>query len=430
MPGFSELIGSLEKTRDYFRDFFVYGFKTNEEFTQRSKRTYEDEKRRAELLLKDHIVSNKAFDSPQKKVVAVPVDSSNILENPFYGIYFVKSFTDNDIKLHFAILDILGGGERLTAKEMTDRIYSGYSEHLWRSGDAVGEGAVRGKLNEYADEGLLMTEKEKNRLRYYIGGETVKDFLSRFEGLTDAVKFFSETQEFGIVGNIMLKAAGLKNDLFYMKHSYIIHTLEDEVISVIAEAVENRSPVTFVSEGSGKAPKNGDKQTVCEVIPFMILVSAQTGRRYLMSYDEKKRRFLSYRLDQMKKVRAAGRTVGNYDELLKKARKALGKTFGVSFGSGQTRGIKPVRVKLFADEVNESYIVDRIMREKRCGTVERTDVNEYTLTFDIFDPGEILGWLKTFIGRIISIEGGTEEARERLLSDVRRMKEMYGGEKG
>lgn len=41
MSEFKELIKSFPKTREYVRDFFVYGFKTREEFKEKSPRTYE-----------------------------------------------------------------------------------------------------------------------------------------------------------------------------------------------------------------------------------------------------------------------------------------------------------------------------------------------------------------------------------------------------
>ncbi|MCR5122912.1 MAG: WYL domain-containing protein [Ruminococcus sp.] len=426
MAVFKELIGSLEKTRTYFRDFFVYGFKTDEDFSQKSKRTYEDEKRRAELLLKDHITSVKAPDSSFKKIVCVPVDSGDILENPFYGIYYAKSFTDNDIKLHFAILDILSGGESLDTKEITERISLKYSASLWGC-NFIEESTVRIKLNEYVGEGLLISEKRNKKVYYKLTPHTVDGLFERFEGLDDAVKFFSETQEFGVVGNFLLKDASLKNDLFYMKHSYIIHTLEDEVLAYIAEAVEKKSAVTFESTGNRKTSCGEPKTMKHTAIPFMILVSAQTGRRYLLWYDEKLKRFTTSRLDQMKKVKLEKDVADSYDELAAAARKSLEKVFGVNFGLQETTTARPVRIKIFADEKTESYIIERIMREKRCGTVERTAENEYTLTFDILNSYELLGWLKTFTGRIISFEGGNQGAADKLCDDIRRMYEMYGG---
>ncbi len=39
---YSELIKSFEKIRDYMRDFLVYGFRSREDFTRESARSYDD----------------------------------------------------------------------------------------------------------------------------------------------------------------------------------------------------------------------------------------------------------------------------------------------------------------------------------------------------------------------------------------------------
>ena len=48
MSEFQELVKSFPKTREYVRDFFVYGFKTRNEFKGKSPRTYDNERRRLE----------------------------------------------------------------------------------------------------------------------------------------------------------------------------------------------------------------------------------------------------------------------------------------------------------------------------------------------------------------------------------------------
>ena len=53
MSGFSELIKNFGRTRDYVRDFFIYGFKVRGDFSRKSSRTYDDERRRIESWLGD-----------------------------------------------------------------------------------------------------------------------------------------------------------------------------------------------------------------------------------------------------------------------------------------------------------------------------------------------------------------------------------------
>ena len=48
MAVYSELIKNFEKIREYVRDFYIFGFHTRESFDAKSKRTYDNEKRRIE----------------------------------------------------------------------------------------------------------------------------------------------------------------------------------------------------------------------------------------------------------------------------------------------------------------------------------------------------------------------------------------------
>ena len=59
--------------------------------------------------------------------------------------------------------------------------------------------------------------------------------------------------------------------------------------------------------------------------------------------------------------------------------------------------------------------------------LEKVGDGLYTLTADVFDPNEIMHWAKTFIGRIVSIDGGTQKVRVRFYRDISRMYRMYGG---
>ena len=52
---YSELIKNFERIRDYMREFYVYGFKSRDEFTKKSARSYDDERRREEWCNREHI---------------------------------------------------------------------------------------------------------------------------------------------------------------------------------------------------------------------------------------------------------------------------------------------------------------------------------------------------------------------------------------
>ena len=55
MSSYSELIKNFERIRAYMREFYVYGFKSRDGYNQKSARSYDDERRRIESWLGDHM---------------------------------------------------------------------------------------------------------------------------------------------------------------------------------------------------------------------------------------------------------------------------------------------------------------------------------------------------------------------------------------
>lgn len=418
MAGFSELIKNFDKTRDYVRDFFIYGCKVRSDFDRKSIRTYGDEKRRVESWMGDYM---RYDDSVHGRSVSISVDSGHIPENPLYNAYYSKSFTDNDIRLHFFLTDILQDGQSRTLKELVDSLNTEYEQ-------LFDEQTVRNKLREYVDEGIIIAEKHGKTLYYSLSRDKADDFVREYTGLDDALKFFSETQHFGIIGNSILKMLGLLNDIFFIKHNYIIHTLEDILIPEILTAINEKRCVSFMALSDKRKREGDDLGTENKVIPMKILVSVQTGRRYLAAYIPSYKRFSAFRLDNMKTVKI-GECYENYDALKAKFERNMSRCFGVSFGMRKETGtVTPMKITFYVDEEKEPFIIDRLEREKRCCTLEHTGEHLYTLTADVFDPNEIMHWAKTFIGRIVRIEGGADTVRIRFYEDMRRMNRIYGGD--
>lgn len=70
---YSELIKNFEKVRAYMREFYVFGFKSRAEYDAKSARSYDDERRRIESWLGDHMRFTK---TPEGKNVFLSVNSS------------------------------------------------------------------------------------------------------------------------------------------------------------------------------------------------------------------------------------------------------------------------------------------------------------------------------------------------------------------
>ena len=156
---YTELIKNFSRIRDYMREFYVYGFKYRDEYTKKSSRSYDDEKRRMESLLGDHM---RFRYTPDGKVVFLSIDSRVTHHNPLYKAWKAKSFTDGDITLHFILMDILtDSGDGITLSDILDRIYGTLPD----TSKSFDESTVRKKLKEYVSEGIVRAEKPTTATR-------------------------------------------------------------------------------------------------------------------------------------------------------------------------------------------------------------------------------------------------------------------------
>lgn len=403
---FTELVKTFDKVRDYMRDFYVYGFKVRKDFTQKSKRTYDNEKRRIESYLSKYIIWDY---SKNGKAVFISIDSSKINSNPLYLAWRAKSFTDNDIVLHFYLIDILQDKQNINIEQLTDILCE-------RSLIIFDVQTVRNKCKEYVKLGLFSVYKDGKKSIYNLNLENVENLT---ESTTDAIMLFQEILPFGMLGNTILEDANKINDLFSFKHHYIVHTLEDEILLQILNAISSKKEVQLTNT------KTGQSNTI-KGIPICIFVSLQTGRRYVCVYINERNNFINYRLDNIKSIKTYD-VVKDYEIINDMLKRKLNKCFGVSFGNSEN--IEEFSMKIQIDEQREHYVLERLKRECRNGTIEKLGDNIFLYKINVFDSNELLAWVKTFTGRIIEVNCTKDFVARKVYKDIYRMKNMYNSKK-
>ena len=405
---YSELIKSFEKIRSYMREFYVYGFKSREEYTKKSARSYDDERRRIESWLGGYMAFRRTSEG---KNVFISVDNRSVTFNPLHNAWKAKSFTDKDIVLHFCILDLLAGGTARSVGEIAD----GVAELLSHTDIPfeIDESTVRKKLKEYAEFGVLQDEKH-GRLLYYRLAEDGVD-LSAWE---DAAAFFSEEAPLGVVGSYLLDRQDEAPEHFRYKHHYLLHTLDTQILYEALCAMKEKRCVDITNFNVRR-----DAEVEHRVYPLRFYISTQTGREYLLAYHYRFHRPMFFRLDTIRSIKA-----GPVEKQHEKYESFIGKfdenLWGVSTGSDYS--IDHVELTLRVED-GEGYILDRLEREKRHGRIETVDEHTYRFVADVYDAGEMLTWVRSFIGRIISFESDNRFAVSRFYDDMQRMNEIYGG---
>jgi DNA-binding transcriptional ArsR family regulator len=407
---YSELIKSFDRIRDYMRDFFVYGFRSRGEFDRKSARSYDNERRRVESWLGDYM----SFRQDESgKSVFLSVDSRTVAHNPLYQAFQAKSFTAADVTLHFLLLDLLSGGEALSVRQIAERLSADY---LSRFEDAAepDESTVRNKLKEYESLGLLRSEKVGREVRYSLSPSGVDE-----DSWREAETFFSEADPLGVIGSYLLDRPGRTPDYFGFKHHYLLQALDSEVLSDLLAAMGESRAVEVTSF----VPRRGDTRTHT-VFPVKIYVSTQTGKLYLLSYHYRLHRPMFFRLDNVRKVTPGSVEMHpeKYSGFHDKLRQNL---WGTSFGAMHSLDHVEMTVRV---EEGEEYILDRLYREKRCGRVEPAGDGLYRFVADVFDAGELLPWLRTFIGRIVKLESTNAVVVRRFYEDLEAAARLYGGE--
>lgn len=409
---YSELIKNFNKIRDYMREFYVYGFKSREEYTKKSSRSYDDERRRTESWLGDWM---KFRQTSEGKNVFISIDSRVSRHNPLYKAWKTKSFTDGDITLHFILFDILSSPEiSLTLREIGDRI----DDYLcgFKEPKVFDESTLRKKLKEYVSEGIVTAEKRGKSVFYSRAADSALPD-------NDVLHFFSEVAPCGVVGSFLLDKSTPAGDNFAFKHHYITGAMDSEILCTLFLAMNEKRYLTLETVNRHK-----DRTSENHVVPLKIMFSAQSGRQYLMAFVPRFKRIKSFRLDNIISVKTDDVCPG-FDELRKKMNGILPNLWGISTQGKSEQRMEHVEFTVrYADD--EKHIHQRLEREKRCGKVEKIDNNTSRFSADVFDSNELVPWMRTFVCRITSFGFSNKELEKRFREDIDEMYEIYGIEDG
>ena len=404
---YQELMKNFNRVRDYMRDFYVYGLKRREEYTQKSARSYDDERRRMESWLGPWMQFRQSAEGKQ---VFLSLDSRRTKHNPLYQAWKAKSFTDGDLTLHFLLLGILQSEERgWTIRELMaqlDQMLSSFTKP--RTFD---ESTVRKKLKEYEAEGLVEREKRGAVVFYCSGGKPA--------GLNmDVLDFFSEVAPCGVIGSFLLDQWQEVGDHFLFKHHYITGAMDSEVVYTLLLAMQEKRSVSL-----HLVSRRRNHKTTLSVVPLRLMKSVQSGRTYLMAYVPVFRRISSYRVDQIVTVEM-GKESPLFDSMREKLEGMMPHLWGVSTqGRGKSR-LEKVEMTIRYEE-NEPYIRQRLEREKRCGTVEQVGKGCCKWTAEVYDSSEAIPWIRTFLGRITEIHFSNPVVEAQFRRDLEEMYALY-----
>lgn len=410
---YSELIKDFKEIRDYMREFYVYGFKSREMIGKKSTRTYDNVRRRVESWLGDSMCFSRTANG---KAQYITIDTRKVSANPLYHAFKTKSFTDNDLMLHFILLDILDEDTWMSSSEISDVFYQEYIGRLEKELE-IEPSIIRIKLNEYVKEGILECKKTGRNNCY-------KKMPNRIsvEEWKEAISFYSEAGTLGVIGSCLLdnralKQSGQHTSKYRFKHHYLVHVLESQVLYQVFEAMNCHKNVRIFVAG-----RQAEKQSEFEIYPVKVYESTQNGRIYVLGYETKRENFRFFRLDNIVTVKVL-KEQEQAEQIDKKYQAVLPYLWGVSMNNKRTEHLE---MTLLLKE-RDAHILTRLHREKRNGRIVELEGNRYRYETDVFDAMELMPWIRSFIGRIEKLECSNKAVEQIFYDDLEEMKKIYLG---
>ncbi len=401
---YNELIKNFNKIRSYMRDFYVYGFKTRKDYQE--GRTYDDERRRVESWLKDYMQFRNTSDG---KIVFLSIDSREVRHNPLFKGWKAKSFTDGDITLHFLLMDILSDEQEVAFPDLVEEV--GDKLSAIDNARFFDESTIRKKLKEYVEEGIVSNRKI-GKTQYYRKTDSFEEVNY------DALHFFSEVAPCGVIGSYLLDRQEEQEDHLAFKHHYITNALDSEILNDLLTCIQDRQECELKV-----VKKDNVSEFIIQVVPLQILISAQSGRQYVVAYDEGYQEISTYRIDRIIKVKQ-GKENKNFDIYRDEYRQIKRHMWGVVTPNKFRNETEHVEFTIeYSDD--EKYIPKRLEREKRCGTVEHLDQNHSRFSADVYDAQEMVTWIRTFICRICDLSISNQQIQSQFLEDLNTMYQMY-----
>ena len=410
MSKYQELQKKFDGYRDSLRNFFLFGDMTRAEAIERKlERSYDNELRRIKSWLKDIVHE----EDSEKKSYHISVDPSAVESNPFYFAFKCKSFTTTDVNLHFLLFSILKDNE-LSIKDITEKLDKIVDDVVFEPQ------TIRLKLKEYVELGLVKSVKRNKSVYYTLADTELNSFIKSNPSLFNAIKFFSETAPLPVIGSYILdKFENNTESVISYRHRFLAICLDDVILFEILNAMQTDSYVSIVSRSIETY-----KDIKIKVFPIKIFVATNTGRRYLIGFSPKKKCFAFYRLDYIKEAKVMEKAESEDIEFY---RQAYEKSVPYCFTTSIFNDNKTEHFEMFLkiDEKSESYVLDRLKNEARNGKVTKVAPDTFKYEADIYSTVELMPWVKTFIGYIVSISCENEYLTERFYRDLEQMAKNY-----
>jgi len=420
----------FEDVRIFVRDLFINGFHNRNGLNAlvgNKKRAADESRQIIASILHDYY----RFEKIEGERYLISIDTREKRRNPIHNVWKSKTFTGSDIMMYFYVLDYIKQRMHTSAYSSKDLIYDyiqnyvaldkdgnerkiekkdGSEIELWED---LSESKINDRLVEMVELGVIQREQQGRFYNYVLSPS--------FDINSDLLHFASETMPVSTIGSYLLDRQENAEPIFTFRHNMISQVLDDEVMYKVFEAIKEHREIRI--QLYSRRTKRYSDQTV---VPLFIIRNVKTGRQYLTCWNDEENRYKPLRLDYIRigrnpglEMQYMGQVRTDYDELKTMCRELYKNVWGVNLFNTH---LKPKKVSFVIDvDDDKEYVIRRLRREKRQGTVERIKEGRYRFSIELYDSMEIISWIASFFGYITELEMEDKKALEKLKNNFEAM---------
>lgn len=385
----SGCVREIAEFRDLAKESFVYGLKHKDNYTNASNRKIEKQTQFMSDWFQECVHSKTVEVDKTAKYISL--NCREYSENPLYKMWKACSFTKNEVVFFFFVIDYL---ENVKEAATLAEIYNAFLEIVNLEGFSK-TAAQKWMSGKGCQAGII---KKNSDGKYSLA--TNLDLCDK----GDMIQYYSEVAPIGLIGSFIKDKQEYFDNPFSYKQHYIGQAFDCEILCNVLYAIKYAYNIEIHYYTEREVGKANDKYDVEEILlPVKVYSSTQNGRQYIIAWDYEKEKFVNCRLDRIKDITlldiADLELVQRIQDQFKKVSAHI---WGVSLGKGRMSHVE------FVINVcdNEGYIVRRLYREKRCGTIVRMKdhPNRFKFEADVYDARELFPWIRTFICRITELK--------------------------
>lgn len=398
-----EFIKQYDTFTQFVKDIFYSGSYSGAEH-DKSRTNFYKLKKNLDFVLKDN------FEKSHIRFENLELSCNLLLE-----LYQMKSFTDNDIRLSFAIMIVLNNtDEYFMAADICEMI----DDYI---PDGVEQRTVERKLNELLKNGYIKSMRKGNKKLYTSKYDILNDFSEEeLYLLADMTEFHCNITAPSLCGYYLLQMIKRKlyekfdteyESVFLVKHLHLGQIFFDEIIWSLVGYIHNKKIINITLN---------NRNISYSIYPYKIITDEKSGRRYLFGINmyENAKKPAVFRIDKINQINLSDTECEMCEQ---EAEEIFIDALSHSF-TGVCLKLSELKKVILSFEENMKSIV---LRNFKDAVIYEKDDRRFEAEIYVNDVTELKPWLRRFTGKI-RVEAGDDDIAVQMSEELKEWRSLYG----